>query len=238
MVLPNGESISARGERGAPLVTDTDWIGIDFTTTEGRESKACRSKTIVEEAFGEEAVATALRRGHHGYSPGDVTSPYRLGEVCAPSMLYCRNPDDAGGTPSSALLGRSVARIRRSVRRWVAQGLDSALEARQDIGDASAGYAALPKALADSNGDGRIFTPKAERTPQSPPDDGTTTRTRTTAKQRKGSREQQEATPKASPPRYGTSSRSASGAVTWTMGAPSIASGVVLRTDARRAETA
>jgi hypothetical protein len=44
---------------------------------------------------------------------------------------------------------------------WVAQEL-GALERGKDIGDVPPDYAALPKALADSNGDGRIvFTPKA-----------------------------------------------------------------------------
>ena len=63
---------------------------------------------------------------------------------------------------------------------WAAQEL-GALERGKEIGDVPAEYAALPKALAESNGDGRVvFTPKAgEVTATSGRTTTTKTRTKT-----------------------------------------------------------
>jgi hypothetical protein len=100
---------------------------------------------------------------------------YFNGEVSRPSCLYCGTPDDAGEYPVLQLSwDNGVARIGGFVPFdvWVAQEL-GALERGKDIGEVPADYAALPKALADSNGDGRIvFTPKAgEATAKSSGDD-------------------------------------------------------------------
>ena len=151
MVLPNGMK--------ELLLTDTDWIGIDYDDEEA-EIEGMSLEDVVEEAFGEEAVA-AFGEAYEMLTEDVV---YFNGEVSRPSCLYCGTPDDAGEYPVLQLSwDNGVARIGGFVPFdvWVAQEL-GALERGKDIGDVPAEYAALPKALADSNGDGRIvFTPKA-----------------------------------------------------------------------------
>ena len=168
MVLPNGESISAGMKE--LLTTDTDWIGIDYDDEEG-EIEGISLEEAVEEAFGEEAVA-AFAEAYEMLSEDVV---YFNGEVSRPACLYCGTPDEAGEYPVLQLSwDAGVARIGGFVPFdvWVAQEL-GALERGKDIGDVPAEYAALPKALADSNGDGRlVFTPKAgEPTARSGDDD-------------------------------------------------------------------
>jgi hypothetical protein len=157
MVLPNGESISAGLKE--LLTTDTDWIGIDYDDEEA-EIEGMSLEDVVEEAFGEEAVA-AFGEAYEMLTEDVV---YFNGEVSRPACLYCGTPDDAGEYPVLQLSwDNGVARIGGFVPFdvWVAQEL-GALERGKEIGDVPADYAALPKALADSNGDGRIvFTPKA-----------------------------------------------------------------------------
>ncbi|MEA2747288.1 MAG: hypothetical protein QOI41_1431, partial [Myxococcales bacterium] len=121
---------------------------------------------------GEEAVA-AFGEAYEMLTEDVV---YFNGEVSRPACLYCGTPDDAGEYPVLLLSwDNGVARIGGFVPFdvWVAQEL-GALERGKEIGDVPADYAALPKALADSNGDGRIvFTPKAgEATAKSSDDDG------------------------------------------------------------------
>lgn len=157
MVLPNGESISPGMKE--LLTTDTDWIGIDYDDEEA-EIEGMSLEDVVEEAFGEEAVA-AFGEAYEILTEDVV---YFNGEVSRPACLYCGTPDDAGEYPVLLLSWENgVARIGGFVPFdvWVAQEL-GALERGKDIGDVPADYAALPKALADSNGDGRVvFTPKA-----------------------------------------------------------------------------
>jgi hypothetical protein len=157
MVLPNGESISAGMKE--LLTTDTDWIGIDYDDEEA-EIEGMSLEDVVEEAFGEEAVA-AFGEAYEMLTEDIV---FFNGEVSRPAGLYCGTPDDAGEYPVIQLSWENgVARIGGFVPFdvWVAQEL-GALERGKEIGDVPAEYATLPKALADSNGDGRIvFTPKA-----------------------------------------------------------------------------
>ncbi len=157
MVLPNGESISAGMKE--LLTTDTDWIGIDYDDEEA-EIEGMSLEDVVEEAFGEEAVA-AFGEAYDMLTEDVV---YFNGEVSRPACLYCGTPDDAGEYPVLQLSwDNGVARIGGFVPFdvWVAQEL-GALERGKDIGEVPPEYATLPKALADSNGDGRIvFTPKA-----------------------------------------------------------------------------
>lgn len=157
MVLPNGESISAGMKE--LLLVDTDWIGIDYDDEEA-EIEGMSLEDVVEEAFGEEAVA-AFGEAYDMLTEDVV---YFNGEVSRPACLYCGTPDDAGEYPVLQLSwDNGVARIGGFVPFdvWVAQEL-GALERGKDIGDVPPEYAALPKAFADSNGDGRIvFTPKA-----------------------------------------------------------------------------
>lgn len=167
MVLPNGESISAGMKE--LLTTDTDWIGIDYDDEEA-EIEGMSLEDVVEEAFGEEAVA-AFGEAYEMLTEDVV---YFNGEVSRPSCLYCGTPDDAGEYPVLQLSwDNGVAKIGGFVPFdvWVAQEL-GALERGKEIGDVPADYAALPKALADSNGDGRIvFTPKAGEATERSSDD-------------------------------------------------------------------
>ena len=168
MVLPNGESISAGMKER--LTTDVDWIAIDYDDEEA-EIEGMSLEDVVEEAFGEEAVA-AFGEAYEMLTEDVV---YFGGEMSRPACLYCGTPDDAGEYPVLQLSwDDGVARIGGFIPFdvWLAQEL-GALERGKDIGDVPAEYAALPKALADSNGDGRIvFTPKAgEATPRSKDDE-------------------------------------------------------------------
>lgn len=167
MVLPNGEPISAGMKE--LLTTDTDWIGIDFDDEEA-EIESMSLEEVVEEAFGEEAVA-AFGEAYEMLGEDVV---YFGGEVSRPACLYCGTPDEAGEYPVLQLSwDNGVARIGGFVPFdvWVAQEL-GALERGKDIGEVPPEYAALPKALADSNGDGRIvFTPKAGEAPERSKDD-------------------------------------------------------------------
>ena len=168
MVLPNGEPISAGMKE--LLTTDTDWIGIDYDDEEA-EIEGMSLEEMVEEAFGEEAVAAFAEA--YELLTEDVV--YFNGEVSRPACLYCGTPDDAGEYPVLQLTwDNGAARIGGFVPFdvWVAQEL-GALERGKEIGEVPPEYAALPKALADSNGDGRIvFTPKAgEATVRSSSDD-------------------------------------------------------------------
>ena len=157
MVLPNGESISAGMKE--LLTTDTDWIGIDYDDEEA-EIEGLSLEEVVEEAFGEDAVP-AFAEAYEMLTEDVV---YFNGEVSRPACLYCGTPDDAGEYPVLQLSwDGGVARIGGFVPFdvWVAQEL-GALERGKDIGEVPAEYAALPTALADSNGEGRlVFTPTA-----------------------------------------------------------------------------
>ena len=97
-----------------------------------------------------------------------MSPPGKNGEVSRPACLYCGTVDDVGEYPVLQLTwDNGAARIGGFVPFdvWVAQEL-GALERGKEIGEVPPEYAALPKALADSNGDGRVvFTPKAGEAP-------------------------------------------------------------------------
>ncbi len=157
MVLPNGESISPALK--ALFLVDTAFIGIDFDDEEG-EIEGMSLEDVVEEAFGEEAVA-AFGEAYEMLSEDVVAFG---GDLSRPACLYCGTADDDGEYPVLQLSWENgVASIGGFVPFdiWLAQELGG-LEKGKSIGDVPAEYAALPKALADSNGDGRVvFGPKA-----------------------------------------------------------------------------
>lgn len=157
MVLPNGESISPALK--ALFLVDTAFIGIDFDDEEG-EIEGMSLEDVVEEAFGEEAVA-AFGEAYEMLSEDVVAFG---GDLSRPACLYCGTADDDGEYPVLQLSWENgVATIGGFVPFdiWLAQELGG-LEKGKSIGDVPAEYAALPKALADSNGDGRVvFGPKA-----------------------------------------------------------------------------
>jgi len=157
MKLPNGESLSPAMKE--LLSFDTGWIGIDYDEDEA-EIEAMSLEEIVEEHFGEEAAA-AFGEAYEMLSEDCV---FFGNEIGRPSCLYLGEVDDAGEYPVISLSWHGgVARVGGFVPFdvWAAQEL-GALERGKEIGDVPVAYAALPKALADSNGDGRIvFTPKA-----------------------------------------------------------------------------
>ena len=157
LVLPNGESISAGLK--TLLAADAAWIGLDYDDEEG-EIEGMSLEDVVDEAFGEEAVA-AFGEAYELLTEDVV---YFGGELSKPACLYCGTPDELGEYPVLQLTWENgVARLGGFVPFdvWLAQEL-GALDRGSDLGDVPAAYAGLPQALADSNGDGRIaFTPKA-----------------------------------------------------------------------------
>lgn len=157
LVLPNGEPVSAGLK--ALFLADGEWIGIDYDDEEG-EIEGMSLEDVVEEAFGEEAVA-AFGEAYELLADDVV---YFGGEMSRPACLYCGTPDEAGEYPVLQLSWENgVARIGGFIPFdvWLAQEL-GALERGTELGDVPPTYAALPKILAESNGDGRVvFTPKA-----------------------------------------------------------------------------
>jgi hypothetical protein len=155
--LPNGESISPGMKE--LLAFDASWIGIDYDEDEA-EIEGTSLEEVVEEHFGEEAVP-AFAEAYEMLSEDCVLFG---AELDRPACLYVGAVDEAGEYPVLTLtFTDGVARIGGFVPFdvWAAQEL-GALERGKEIGDVPAEYAQLPKALADSNGDGRVvFTPKA-----------------------------------------------------------------------------
>jgi hypothetical protein len=170
MKLPNGESLSPAMKE--LFAFDGAWLGIDYDDEEP-EIEATSLEEIIEEHFGEEAVA-AFDEAYEMLADDCILFG---AELDRPSCLYIGNADDAGEYAVVSLSWEGgVARIGGFVPFdiWVAQEL-GALERGKDIGDVPAEYAALPQALAQANGDGRVvFTPKAgdgTRAPASDDDD-------------------------------------------------------------------
>lgn len=158
MKLPNGESLNPGLKE--LLLADTAWIGIDYDDEEA-EIESVSLEDIVEEAFGEEAVA-AFGEAYELLSE-DVVA-FGASDLSRAACLYVGEVDEAGEYPVLQLTYEGgKARIGGFVPFdvWLAQELGG-LERGKDIGDVPAEYAALPKALAESNFDGRVvFEPKA-----------------------------------------------------------------------------
>ncbi|MDF2695192.1 MAG: hypothetical protein K0S65_3575 [Labilithrix sp.] len=158
MKLPNGESLSAGLKE--LLLADTEWIAIDYDDEEA-EIESVSLEDIVEEAFGEEAVAAF---GEAYELLGEDVVAFGAEDLSRPACLYIGEVDEAGEYPVLQLAYEAgKARVGGFIPFdvWLAQEL-GALERGKDIGDVPAEYAALPKALAESNFDGRIvFEPKA-----------------------------------------------------------------------------
>lgn len=155
--LPNGESVSPGMKE--LLAFDGSWLGIEYDEDEN-EIEAVSLEDVVEEAFGEEAVA-AFGEAYELLSDDCVA----LGaDLAIPACLYVGNADEAGEYPVLLLsFENGVAQVGGFVPFdvWAAQELGG-LERGTTFGAVPEAYAALPKALADANGDGRVvFTPKA-----------------------------------------------------------------------------
>jgi hypothetical protein len=166
--LPNGESVSPGMKE--LLASDVGWIAIDYDDEEA-EIEAISIEEIIEEHFGEEAVA-AFGEAYEMLSEDCVAFGAELGR---PACLYAGTPDDAGEYPVLEFsYENGVAKIGGFVPFdvWVAQQL-GALERGKEIGDVPAEYVAVRDGLAQSNGDGRVvFTPKAgEATPKDDDED-------------------------------------------------------------------
>ncbi len=158
MKLPNGESLSPALKE--LLLADTVWIGIDYDDEEG-EIESASLEDVVEEAFGEDAVPAF---GEAYELLGEDVVAFGAEDLSRPACLYIGEVDEAGEYPVLQLAYESgKARIGGFIPFdvWLAQEL-GALERGKDIGEVPPDYAALPKALAESNFDGRIvFEPKA-----------------------------------------------------------------------------
>lgn len=151
MKLPNGESLSPGLKE--LLVTDTTWIGIDYDDEEA-EIESVSLEDVVEEAFGEGAVAAF---GEAYELLGEDVVAFGA-ELSRPACLYIGEVDEAGEYPVLQLsYDDGKARIGGFVPFdvWLAQEL-GALEKGKDLGDVPEEYAAHPKALAEANFDGRL----------------------------------------------------------------------------------
>ncbi|RYG70171.1 hypothetical protein EON77_14120 [bacterium] len=155
--LPNGESLSPGMKE--LLAFDVSFVGIDYDDEEA-EIETASLDELVEEHFGEEAVA-AFDEAYELLSDDCIALG---GDFAFPSCLYIGNADDAGEYPVISLSYEDgVAKIGGFVPFdvFIAQALGG-LERGKQIGDVPPEYAALPAALAKSNGDERIvFTPVA-----------------------------------------------------------------------------
>jgi hypothetical protein len=158
MKLPNGESLSPGLKE--LLLADTEWIAIDYDDEEA-EIESVSLEDIVEEAFGEEAVAAF---GEAYELLGEDVVAFGAEDLSRPACLYIGEVDEAGEYPVLQLAyAEGKARVGGFIPFdvWLAQEL-GALERGKDIGDVPPDYAALPKTLAESNFDGRIvFEPQA-----------------------------------------------------------------------------
>jgi hypothetical protein len=157
LVLPNGEPISPAMKE--LLAFDGEWLGIGYDEDE-HEVEAMSLDEVVEEHFGEEAVA-AFGEASELFS-GDCV--FFAAETTVPACLYVGEADDDGEYPVLQLtFTDGVAKIGGFIPFdvWAAQEL-GALERGKGIGDVPAAYEALLKPIADTNGDGRlVFTSKA-----------------------------------------------------------------------------
>jgi hypothetical protein len=157
MKLPNGEPMSVALKE--LLAFDGAWIGIDYDEDEG-EIEATSLDEIVEEAFGEDAVAAF---GEATELLSDDCIAFGA-ELSRPACLYIGTASEAGEYPViSFRFENGVAEVGGFVPFdvWLAQEL-GALERGRALGEVPPEYAGLTQELADSNGDGRIvFTPKA-----------------------------------------------------------------------------
>ena len=157
LVLPNGEKLSPAMKE--LLAFDVSWIGIDYDDEEA-EVEGTSLEDVIEEQFGEDAVPAF----------GEATE--LLGEDCVAfaaettpaACLYIGEVDEAGEYPVLLLsYSDGKARVGGFVPFdvWVAQQL-GALPKGDAFGEVPSEYAALPQALAEANGDGRVvFEPKA-----------------------------------------------------------------------------
>ncbi len=158
MQLPNGEPLSPAMKE--LFLADVTWIGIDYDDEEA-EIEGGALEDVVEEAFGEDAVAAF---GEAYELLGEDVVLFGADGLSRPACLYVGVTDETGEYPVLQFSWEGgVARIGGFVPFdiWLAQEL-GALERGTNLGDVPAEYAALPKALAESNFDGRIvFEPKA-----------------------------------------------------------------------------
>jgi hypothetical protein len=163
--LPNGEALSPALKE--LLAFDGSWIGIDYDEEEA-EIEGMSLEEVIEEAFGEEAVA-AFAEAYELLADDCVAFGAELSRA---SCLYVGTANEWQEYPVVSFSWEGgIAQIGGFVPFdvWVAQEL-GALERSKGIGDVPSEYAALPKELADANGDGRVvFAPKAGA---ATPDDG------------------------------------------------------------------
>jgi len=156
LVLPNGEKLSAGLKE--LLAFDGSWLGIDYDDEEN-EVEGTSLEDILEEQFGEEAVP-AFGEATEMFSEDCVAF---AATTTPAACLYVGEVDEAGEYPVLLFsYADGVAKIGGFVPFdvWAAQELG--LLPKAGFGDVPEEYAAVPKALAEANGDGRVvFEPKA-----------------------------------------------------------------------------
>lgn len=156
LVLPNGEPISASMKE--LLKVDSLWLGIEFDEDEG-DIEAVSFEDLVEDNFGEDALPLFAEASE--LFGGDCIAVG--GASDAVRFLYIGEADESGEYPVMTLRKEPEPWVGGFVPFdvWVAQEL-GALEAAKEPGTVPAQYEEAQKALAESNGDGRLgFTPTA-----------------------------------------------------------------------------
>jgi hypothetical protein len=154
--LPNGEKLSAGLKE--LLAFDGSWIGIEYDDEEN-EVEGTSLEDVIEEKFGEEAVAAF---GEAIELLGEDVVAFAA-ETDPAACLYVGEVDEAGEYPVLVLsYAGSTAKVGFvPFDVWAAQQL-GALEKGGAFGEVPAAYAEIQKALAEANGDGRVvFEPKA-----------------------------------------------------------------------------
>ncbi|HMA97280.1 MAG TPA: hypothetical protein VKP30_31560 [Polyangiaceae bacterium] len=155
--LPNDEKISPAMKE--MLTFDASWLGWEIDEEEP-EFEPLSLDELIEQELGEEFVK----------SFGEAIE--LLGEDCLliddgtekKRFLYVGTPDDKGEYPVITLTNDDACQVAGFVPFdvWVAQQL-GVLEEEKHVGYVPEGYEGFCKALAESNGDGRVSFKSQER---------------------------------------------------------------------------
>ena len=153
LVLPNGEPITASMKE--LLKVDGLWLGMEFDEDEG-DIEAVSFEDLVEDNYG--ASALPLFAEASELFGGDCIVVGGAAESVR--FLYIGEPDESGEYP--------VVSVRKEPAPWVGGFLPFDVWLAQELGALPSGEPLAPayeesvKALAESNGDGRVgFTPEA-----------------------------------------------------------------------------
>jgi hypothetical protein len=153
LVLPNGEPITASMKE--LLKVDGVFLGIEFDEDEG-DIEAVSFEDLVEDNYGEDALPLFAEASELFGGDCIVVG----GAADSVRFLYIGEPDESGEYP--------VISMRKEPAPWVGGFVPFDVWLAQELGALPSGeplppaYEEAIKALAESNGDGRVgFTPEA-----------------------------------------------------------------------------